>query len=53
MVRGLWDVSKVEGVALSRSFTPGGFEGDASVLGDGYIGSGGGGGLARLDPLRT
>jgi hypothetical protein len=43
MVRGLSGISKVEGEG--RSVFTRSFEGDASVLGDGYVGSGGGGGL--------
>jgi hypothetical protein len=39
MVRDLWDISKIEGGALSRSVTAGSFEGDACVLGNSYVGS--------------
>jgi hypothetical protein len=52
MMRGLWGISKVEGGAPSRSVTAGSSKGDTSVLGNGYVGSGGGGGLAQLGPLR-
>jgi hypothetical protein len=53
MVKGLWGISKVEIGAPSRGVTAGSSEGYASVLGDSYIGSGGGGGLARYGPLGT
>jgi hypothetical protein len=52
MVRDLWDISKMEGGALSRSVTAGSFEGDACVLGNGYVSSGSSRRLS-LSPLRT